>query len=145
MDGTTHTISVTMRGQNDAPIVAHTITSQQVDEDSAFNFTVPSDTFTDIDIGDTMTLSTGTLPTWLHFDAATGTFSGTPTKRDVEASISVTATDSQGASVTTQFNLTVNNTNDAPVMTPIASVSVDEDGQKASGQLIATDRMWAIR
>ncbi|MFN1549160.1 VCBS domain-containing protein [Vibrio natriegens] len=140
VDGTTHTISVTIEGTNDAPIVAHTITSQQVDEDSAFNFTVPSDTFTDIDIGDTMTLSTGTLPTWLHFDAATGTFSGTPTNSDVgSVPISVTATDSQGASVTTQFNLTVNNTNDAPVMTPIASVSVDEDGQKASGQLIATD------
>jgi len=140
VDGTTHTISVTIEGTNDAPIVAHTITSQQVDEDSALQFTLPSDTFGDIDHGDTLTLSTGSLPTWLHFDASTGTFSGTPTNSDVgSVPISVTATDSQGASVTTQFNLTVNNTNDAPVMTPIASVSVDEDGQKASGQLIATD------
>ncbi|WP_372378953.1 VCBS domain-containing protein [Vibrio natriegens] len=140
VDGTTHTISVTIAGTNDAPIVVHTITSQQVDEDSAFSFTVPSDTFNDIDIGDTMTLSTGTLPTWLHFDAATGTFSGTPTNSDVgSVPINVTATDSQGASVTTQFNLTVNNTNDAPILTPIASVSVDEDGQQASGQFIATD------
>ena len=140
VDGTPHTISVTIEGTNDAPIVAHSIASQQIDEDSALQFTLPTDTFGDIDHGDTLTLSTGSLPTWLHFDAATGTFSGTPTNSDVgSVPISVTATDSQGASVTTQFNLTVNNTNDAPVMTPIASVSVDEDGQKASGQLIATD------
>ncbi|WP_155724406.1 VCBS domain-containing protein, partial [Vibrio natriegens] len=140
VDGTPHTISVTIEGTNDAPIVAHSVVNQQINEDSAFSFTVPSDTFGDIDHGDTLTLSTGSLPTWLHFDASTGTFSGTPTNSDVgSVPISVTATDSQGASVTTQFNLTVNNTNDAPVMTPIASVSVDEDGQKASGQLIATD------
>ncbi|WP_440878459.1 VCBS domain-containing protein, partial [Vibrio natriegens] len=140
VDGTPHTISVTIEGTNDTPIVAHSIASQQVDEDSALQFTLPTDTFGDIDHGDTLTLSTGSLPAWLHFDAATGTFSGTPTNSDVgSVPISVTATDSQGASVTTQFNLTVNNTNDAPVMTPIASVSVDEDGQKASGQLIATD------
>ncbi|AEX25286.1 VCBS domain-containing protein [Vibrio sp. EJY3] len=140
VDGTPHTISVTIEGTNDAPIVTHSIASQQVDEDSALQFTLPSDTFGDIDIGETLTLSTGGLPTWLHFDPATGTFSGTPTNSDVgSVPISVTATDSQGASVTTQFNLTVNNTNDAPVMTPIASVSVDEDGQQATGQLIATD------
>ncbi|WP_243977883.1 VCBS domain-containing protein [Vibrio natriegens] len=140
VDGTPHTISVTIAGTNDAPIVAHSVASQQIDEDSAFQFTLPTDTFGDIDHGDTLTLSTGSLPTWLHFDAATGTFSGTPTNSDVgSVPISVTATDSQGASVTTQFNLTVNNTNDAPVMTPIASISVDEDGQKASGQLIVTD------
>ena len=140
VDGTPHTISVTIEGTNDAPIVAHSVVNQQIDEDSALQFTLPSDTFGDIDHGDTLTLSTGSLPTWLHFDAATGTFSGTPTNSDVgSVPISVTATDSQGASVTTQFNLTVNNTNDAPVMTPIASVSVDEDGQQASGQFIATD------
>ncbi|MGI9897772.1 VCBS domain-containing protein, partial [Vibrio natriegens] len=140
VDGTPHTISVTIEGTNDAPIVAHSVVNQQIDEDSAFQFTLPTDTFGDIDHGDTLTLSTGSLPTWLHFDASTGTFSGTPTNSDVgSVPISVTGTDSQGASVTTQFNLTVNNTNDVPVMTPIASVSVDEDGQKASGQLIATD------
>ncbi|MGY0617770.1 VCBS domain-containing protein, partial [Vibrio sp. FJH11] len=140
VDGTPHTISVTIEGTNDAPIVAHSVVNQQIDEDSAFQFTLPSDTFGDIDHGDTLMLSTGSLPTWLHFDASTGTFNGTPTNSDVgSVPISVTATDSQGASVTTQFNLTINNTNDAPVMTPIASVSVDEDGQQASGQLIATD------
>ncbi|MGY0617746.1 VCBS domain-containing protein, partial [Vibrio sp. FJH11] len=140
VDGTPHTISVTIEGTNDAPIVAHTITSQQVDEDSALQFTLPSDTFGDIDHGDALTLSTGSLPTWLHFDASTGTFSGTPTNSDVGSTpVTVTATDDHGAQVSTTFDLTVNNVNDAPTLTPIASVSVDEDGQKASGQLIATD------
>ncbi|WP_024372995.1 VCBS domain-containing protein, partial [Vibrio natriegens] len=140
VDGTTHTISVTIEGTNDAPIVAHSVASQQIDEDSAFQFTLPTDTFGDIDHGDTLTLSTGSLPTWLHFDAATGTFSGTPTNSDVGSTpVTVTATDDHGAQISTTFDLTVNNVNDAPTLTPIASVSVDEDGQQASGQLIATD------
>ncbi|MCG9703303.1 putative Ig domain-containing protein [Vibrio natriegens] len=87
-----------------------------------------------------MTLSTGSLPTWLHFDAATGTFSGTPSNSDVGSTqVTVTATDNHGAQVSTTFDLTVNNVNDAPILTSIASVSVDEDGQQAMGQLIATD------
>ncbi|MEI8599217.1 VCBS domain-containing protein [Vibrio sp. M60_M31a] len=140
VDGTTHTISVTIEGTNDAPIVVHSMASQQIDEDSALQFTLPTDTFGDIDIGDTLTLSTGSLPAWLHFDAATGTFSGTPTNSDVGSTpVAVTATDDHGAQVSTTFDLTVNNVNDAPTLTPIASVSVDEDGQQAFGQLIATD------
>ncbi|MEI8599220.1 putative Ig domain-containing protein [Vibrio sp. M60_M31a] len=127
-------------GTNDAPIVAHTITSQQMMKTPRYSSHAATDTFGDIDHGDTLTLSTGSLPTWLHFDASTGTFSGTPTNSDVgRTSVTVTATDDHGAQVSTTFDLTVNNVNDAPTLTPIASVSVDEDGQKASGQFIATD------
>ncbi|MEI8599223.1 VCBS domain-containing protein [Vibrio sp. M60_M31a] len=133
-------VVVRIMGTNDGPVVNHAISGVVADEDTAFSFTVPSDTFTDIDIGDTMTLSTGTLPAWLHFDASTRTFSGTPTNSDVGSTpVTVTATDDHGAQVLTTFDLTVNNVNDAPTLTSIASVSVDEDGQKASGQLIATD------
>ncbi|WP_188862319.1 Ig-like domain-containing protein, partial [Marinobacterium nitratireducens] len=94
----------------------------------------------DIDTGDTLTLSTGTLPGWLHFDASTGTFTGTPTNGDVGTTpVTVTATDSHGASVSTTFDLVVNNTNDAPLLKPIVKVFVDEDGTTVTGQLHASD------
>ncbi len=65
------------------PDGSHAIANQSVNEDSALNFQVPSNTFSDVDVGDTLTysatLADGTaLPSWLSFDAATQTFSGTP-------------------------------------------------------------------
>ena len=57
------------------------------------------------------------LPSWLSFDAGTRTFSGTPLNEDVGTiALKVTATDSGSASVTDTFNLTVTNTNDAPIL-----------------------------
>ncbi|MBA0215755.1 putative Ig domain-containing protein, partial [Pectobacterium brasiliense] len=63
-----------------------------------FNFTVPAGTFSDPD-GDTLTLSAtladgSPLPSWITFNPATGTFSGTPGNGDVgTVVIRVTATD----------------------------------------------------
>ncbi|WP_188863149.1 putative Ig domain-containing protein, partial [Marinobacterium nitratireducens] len=134
------TVTVTITGTNDAPVISHAIASQATNEDAAFRFAVPTDTFTDVDTGDTLTLSTGNLPAWLSFDATTGTFTGTPTNGDVGTTpVTVTATDSHGASVSTTFDLVVNNTNDAPTLNPIASVSVNEDGKQVSGQFTGTD------
>jgi hypothetical protein len=61
---------------NNAPIVANEIADQSATQDSAFIFTVPANTFNDVDAGDTLTytatLETGeALPSWLSFDAAT--------------------------------------------------------------------------
>ncbi|MGY0617775.1 VCBS domain-containing protein, partial [Vibrio sp. FJH11] len=132
-------VVVRIMGTNDGPVVNHAISGAVADEDTAFSLTVPSDTFTDIDIGDTLTLSTGTLPTWLHFDATTGTFSGTPTNSDVGSTpVTVTATDEHGAQVSTTFDLTVNNVNDAPVMTPV-STTVHEGAPVFHDHLAATD------
>jgi Ca2+-binding RTX toxin-like protein len=65
------------------------------------------------------------LPSWLSFDAATGTFSGTPTNGDVgTVSVRVTALDGGGASVSDTFDIAVANTNDAPeLVQPIADQS----------------------
>ena len=62
-----------------ANIIADTTTL----EDGFFSFTVPTNTFADVDAGDsltyTATLANGNpLPSWLTFDANTRTFSGTP-------------------------------------------------------------------
>ncbi len=107
-------------GENTAPTVGEAINPMLVEEDAAFHFVVPTQTFVDPDSGDELviaaTLSDGTtLPAWLDYDAATQTFSGTPGNGDVGMlDVRLTATDMQGASVSTVFNLSVLNVNDAP-------------------------------
>ncbi|MEI7166273.1 putative Ig domain-containing protein, partial [Pectobacterium parmentieri] len=126
--------SLTVTNINDAPVVATPIPAQSVAQDDSLNFTVPAGTFTDPDVGDTLTLSAtladgSPLPNWITFNPATGTFSGTPGNADVGTlSIKVTANDGD-ASVSTTFSLTVTNVNDAPVVaTPIPAQSVAQDG-----------------
>ncbi|HLO62595.1 MAG TPA: putative Ig domain-containing protein, partial [Azonexus sp.] len=116
------TLTVSINGANDAPVVASLITGQQTNEDAPFSFTVPVVTFTDIDNGDVLTysatLSDGrVLPGWLTFDAATQTFSGTPGNWDVgNYSVTVTATDTGGLSASSTFAVDVANVNDVPTM-----------------------------
>ena len=62
------------------------------------------------------------LPTWLQFDAATRTFSGTPGPADESIDVKVTATDSHNASVSDTFTLTLPPHNHAPVLINAASV-----------------------
>ncbi|GKW03197.1 hypothetical protein PEC301877_20110, partial [Pectobacterium carotovorum subsp. carotovorum] len=128
------TFGLTVTNVNDAPVVSGTIAAQSIAQGGNLNVTVPAGTFTDPD-GDTLTLSAtladGTaLPSWLSFNPATGTFSGTPANGDVGSlTIKVTATDGSNASVSTTFGLTVTNVNDAPVVsTPIPPQSVAQGG-----------------
>jgi Ca2+-binding RTX toxin-like protein len=72
---------------NHAPTVANAIADQSANEDAAFSFEVPVSAFADVDFGDTLTyqatLSNGSaLPSWLSFNAATRSFSGTPLNAD---------------------------------------------------------------
>ena len=67
---------------NDAPVLVNLIADQGSPKSAPWLFTVPTGTFTDAD-GDaltyTATLADGSaLPSWLSFNAATRTFSGTP-------------------------------------------------------------------
>ena len=102
-----------MPTENQPPQLAQSIADQSVGENNAFSFTLPAGTFVDLDEGDTLlysaTLTDGTaLPTWLAFDPATGAFSGTPGAADVGTlSVLVQATDSQGASATDVFDISV--------------------------------------
>jgi VCBS repeat-containing protein len=108
---------------NDAPVASIALADQATQQDALFSFVVPAGTFADADVihGDTLiysaTLPDGTaLPTWLTFDAATQTFSGTPGNADVgNLSLMVTATDTGGLSASSAFALNVANVNDAPV------------------------------
>ena len=76
----TDTFDIVIANGNAAPTVTNPIGTQSATEDSAFSFTVPADTFEDVD-ADTLTYTTSTLPGWLTFNA--GTFSGTPTSADI--------------------------------------------------------------
>ena len=128
------TFDVTVNNVNDAPVVANPIANQSTLEDATFSFTVPVNTFADVDLGDTLTYSAtlangSALPSWLSFNATTRTFSGTPTNDNVGTlQLKVTATDTAGASVSDEFNVTVNNVNDAPVVvSPITNQVSMED------------------
>ncbi|MES2793790.1 MAG: putative Ig domain-containing protein [Planctomycetota bacterium] len=113
------TFTLTVVNTNDAPTVSVEIPPQTATEDAAFSFTFDVKTFVDVDLGDTLTYTASGLPAWLSFDAGTRTFSGTPANSDVTTSpltITVTATDTSLASVSTTFALTVENVNDAPTV-----------------------------
>jgi hypothetical protein len=104
---------IKIQGGNQAPTLAFPIADQTAQEYAEFRFTASADTFSDADVGDVLiycaTLSSGApLPSWLLFDPATRTFSGTPGAGDAGTfSIRAKATDFAGASMFDDFLLTV--------------------------------------
>ena len=81
-------ITDTVENINDAPILNSAIADQNAKQGNAFNFQIPTNTFTDIDAGDVLTYSAtlengDALPSWLTFDPTTRTFSGTPANDNV--------------------------------------------------------------
>ncbi|MFM6520027.1 MAG: putative Ig domain-containing protein, partial [Microcystis panniformis] len=106
------TFLVTVNPVNDAPTLQQKIANQTATENQPFSFTIPPNTFTDID-GDTLTYSLATetvLPSGITFDAATGTFSGTPS--DTASGIynlTLIASDSAGEKANDSFSLNVLN------------------------------------
>ena len=107
------TLTVTIHGANDAPVLAAQTASQNAIVGSAFSLPLPAGTFTDVDAGDTLTYTAtaadgSPLPTWLTFNAATHTFSGTPAAADVGTlSVKVSATDLGGLAASETFNIAV--------------------------------------
>ncbi|MCK1716791.1 DUF4082 domain-containing protein [Bradyrhizobium sp. 141] len=106
------TLTVTIHGANDAPVLAAQTGDQTATIGTSFSLTLPVGTFSDVDSGDslayTATLADGTaLPAWLTFDAATRTFSGTPTSTNAGTlSVKTSVTDLGGLSASETFNLT---------------------------------------
>ena len=140
----TFTLNVT--NVNDAPVAAIPLSAQVAHEDSSVAFTLPAGAFTDPDAGDSLSYSaslanSNPLPSWLHFDPATGTFSGTPGNSDAgTVSVWITATDLAGASASSTFSLEVQNVNDAPVAAgDIATTAEDTPLVLASATLLAND------
>ena len=125
--------TVNVKDENDAPTVSNAISDQTISEDSVLSFQLPPNIFSDEDKDDiltyTSTLSDGsTHPAWLLFDSTTRTFSGTPVNTDVGTiDIQITATDTGLASASTNFSITVLNSNDAPTDITLSSSNINED------------------
>ncbi|MBW4549589.1 MAG: S8 family serine peptidase, partial [Aphanocapsa sp. GSE-SYN-MK-11-07L] len=125
--------TITINSVNDAPILGNPILDQTATEDAAFSFTVPANTFSDVDVSDVLTyaatLANGnSLPNWLTFNPATRTFSGTPTDADLTTlSIKVTTTDNAGETASDTFTLEVNPNNNLPDGTPGADSLLGSD------------------
>ena len=125
--------TLTINNTNDAPTVSNAIANQSVNEDSGLSFTVASDAFNDVDSGDsltyTATLADGSaLPSWLSFNTSTRSFTGTPLNDNVgDISVKVTATDGSSTTVSDNFTLTINNTNDAPTGVSLSATAINEN------------------
>ena len=157
--GTTgNSLTITINGVNDTPIVSNSIVDQTATEDSVYNYQFTSNVFTDVDAADTLTytaqlvdsngnlVNSGTLPTWLIFNAGTRTFSGTPANSDVGIIyLKVTATDGTSATTSDIFALTVNNVNDVPVGSVTISGTVTQgETLTASNNITDADGLGTI-
>ncbi len=105
------TLTVTIHGNNDAPILSAQTNNQSVVIGSTFSLVLPSNTFTDVDSGDSLTYSAtladgSPLPVWLSFDALTRTFTGTPPAIGTTG-VRVTVVDAGGLTASETFNVSV--------------------------------------
>ena len=102
---------------NEAPTVETPLSNQTATEDKAFNFQFVANTFSDPN-GDSLSYSASLadgsdLPNWLSFAPESRTFSGTPTESDDGTlNLQVTATDSEGATASSEFSLNIAEVND---------------------------------
>ncbi len=147
------TLTITIQGANDAPVLAAQTANQNATVGSAFSLVLPAGTFTDVDSGDTLTYTATTtsgaaLPAWLSFNASTRTFSGTPAAANVGTlGIRVTATDLGGLAVNETFNLAVGATGnraptavaDAASATERGGIANGSGGAPASGNVLTND------
>ena len=105
---------VTVLNDNDAPTLSVPLLDASTNESQAITYSIPANTFADIDVGDTLTYSAtltngAVLPSWLTFNAATSTLTGTPLSTNIGTlDILVKATDSAGTFSQDNFLLTVN-------------------------------------
>jgi hypothetical protein len=89
---------------NEYPVILSTELAT-IDEDSVYSYTFLA---SDVDVGDTLTLSYETLPSWMSFDASTGVLSGTPTNSSVgDHDVVLRATDAAGAYTEQSFTISV--------------------------------------
>ena len=113
LDGTEHTVTVTINGTDDAPLVTNTLADQGLSKGSEFTYSIPNATFTDVDSGDTLTLAASlangdNLPSWLEFNSSTGTFTGTPPADTPNSlDVKITATDPYSLSTSTNLHLVI--------------------------------------
>ena len=147
----TASLTVTIHGANDTPVLAIQTANQTASVGSLFSLPLQAGTFTDVDGGDTLTYTAtaadgSALPAWLTFTSATRSFSGTPTTTGT-LGVKVTATDSGGLATSETFNIIVTPTpNTAPTAvadtgdaTEKGGVANGLGGSLATGNVLTND------
>jgi hypothetical protein len=126
------TLTISVINSNDAPVFAtHPINAGSTPAGSAFVGSI-ADAATDPDVGDTLTYSKTTGPSWLNV-ASSGTLSGTPGVSDGGTkAFTVRATDTAGLFAEAVLNLTV-------TLTPVQTWQFTQFGANASNPAIAGD------
>jgi|GEM_PF-1444474 len=143
LDSNTATVSITVTPVNDAPVLANALADRSVTLGSNLNFAFAGNTFTDVDspsLTYTAKLANGAaLPSWLSFNPATRTFSGTPTAADL-GTLTVKVTASDGAlSVADAFDLVISERPNTSPTGSNAAVSTKEDTPLTGALPGATD------
>jgi VCBS repeat-containing protein len=110
----THTFTIHVINTNDPPEITSTAI-QTVDEDALYQYLI---TVKDVD-GDSIRFVESGLPTWLKLSDngdRTAILEGVPTNNDVGTTemITISAIDPDHTIATQSFQITINNTNDAP-------------------------------
>ncbi|MBF0627035.1 MAG: SUMF1/EgtB/PvdO family nonheme iron enzyme [Magnetococcales bacterium] len=128
-----------------APTCANSISDQTWSGSGSKSFQFQATTFQDTDWDDLTYTAKRVdglaLPTWLNFDAATGTFSGNPPVGTSKYQLKVTANDGHNGTAVCAFALNLVNPNDAPALsTPIADQTWNP-GSAQTFQLPATTFM----
>ena len=104
-------VTMNVGAANRAPVLSTALPDQTAPQGGAFSYAFASNAFTDPDAGDTLTYSAtladgSPLPSWLSFNAATRTFSGTPSTLGA-ISVRVTAKDTGNLTISDTFDITV--------------------------------------
>ncbi|PSP03474.1 MAG: hypothetical protein BRC54_12285, partial [Cyanobacteria bacterium SW_7_48_12] len=131
--------SATITNDDNPPQLVTPLSDQSATEDESFSFQFAADAFSDPN-GDSLNYSASLadgsdLPNWLSFAPESRTFSGTPTESDDGTlNLQVTATDSEGATASSEFSLNIAEVNDDTetdtVTKPVAvSTFNNNDGQ----------------
>ena len=95
----TQLVTITINGKNSPIRLLNKIPNQSIDMSSIFSYVIPSNTFLDLDVSDNIIYSVDLssnkpIPTWLHFESSTRTFTSVSNRTTVgPLTIKVTATD----------------------------------------------------
>lgn len=107
------TFTLTIASVNDAPVLAEPLEDLTIRDGNLFSYQIPQSAFIDSDEDDVLTYAAAladgaALPSWLSFDVATRTFTGTPGPGDLGTlQVRVAAHDSTGVEVSDIFELSI--------------------------------------